>query len=475
MTAALARLAPTAWLRSPRPTARLRLTLLYGALFVLSGAALLAVTYLLVDRATAFIATPGREAAFFGIFAGLHPGPAGQHAAKVALPGGTRKGVLGQLARWHAYEMDELLVRSGVALGITAVLSVALGWLVAGRVLRPVRTISAAAQQIGASNLHDRLSLDGPDDEFRELAATLDDLLERLAGAFESQRRFVANASHELRTPLTLDRALLERALAKPEPSQAFWRTTCERLLASSQQQDRLIDALLTLARSEAGAARHEEFELSEVIDNVLLGPDLDLGDAGPQIATKIDPAVVTGDSRLVQRLVRNLVDNAVRYNRPSGHVDITATTSSGHAVLVVSNTGPAVPEAEIERLFQPFQRLAPTRGSRADGTGLGLSIVKAIADAHDGRVTALPLPDGGLTVQVRFPPPAGGAGPRCPASPRAVGSVRRDQPSSHAGCDQDRDLYRVGIRSGSPAAAGQRPPVAGEPVSAMDDCVCGR
>ena len=157
-----------------------------------------------------------------------------------------------------------------------AVISIALGWLVAGRVLRPVRTINAAARRISASNLHERLSLDGPNDEFRELAATLDDLLDRLQASFDSQRRFVANASHELRTPLTLDRALLERALRKPEPTEAFWRATCERLLASSQQQDRLIEALLTLARSDGALDRHEPCELGAVIDSVLLSPELD-------------------------------------------------------------------------------------------------------------------------------------------------------------------------------------------------------
>jgi len=402
MNGLLARLAPAAWLRAPRPTARLRLTLLYGMLFLLSGAALLAVTYLLFEQVTTAIALPGGENVIFGNVPGTGGAPrqhrdlAGQYPTPTHLQA--------QIAQAHAFEMHQLLIRSAIALGLTAVLSIALGWLVAGRVLRPVRTISATARQISASSLHERMRLDGPDDEFRELAATLDGLLERLEASFDSQRRFVANASHELRTPLTLDRALLERALRKPAPTQAFWRATCERLLASSQRQNRLIDALLVLARSEGGLSSCETFELSTAIETVLLSAELDTGPLGLRIQTEIGPAAVSGDRRLAERLVRNLVDNAIRYNQPSGRVDIAARTQSGHAVLVVANTGPAISAPETNRLFQPFQRLAPNRGSRAEGTGLGLSIIKAIAEAHDASITADPLPHGGLRIQVRFP-----------------------------------------------------------------------
>jgi signal transduction histidine kinase len=418
MTGLLARLAPAAWLRAPRPTARLRLTLLYGVLFLLSGAALLAATYLLFEQATATATlSNGMQIAFM-------PG-----LGSPALPAREVPGAIGKVpvpkppltssqAAWldarstqlRAFDMHELLIRSAIALGIMVLLSVALGWLVAGRVLRPVRTISATARQIGASNLDERLSLDGPDDEFRELAATLDDLLGRLQASFDSQRRFVANASHELRTPLTLDRALLERALWKPEPTQAFWRSTCNRLLVSSRQQERLIDALLTLTRSEAGLSTCESFELATVIDTVLLGPELDTGHTGLRIKTEIGPAAVSGDPRLVERLVRNLVDNAIRYNQPSGRVDIATATRSGRAVLSVSNTGPAIPARDIDRLFQAFQRLGPNRSGpnrsgQREGTGLGLSIVKAIADAHGATITATPGQHGGLSIEVSFPP----------------------------------------------------------------------
>jgi signal transduction histidine kinase len=425
MAGILARLTPAAWLRAPRPTARLRLTLLYGALFLLSGTALLAITYLLFEQVTTAIALPGGEHVIFGNVPGIRsattrridrtgqvPGIGGATTRRLDRTGQypskspSLTHLQAQIAQLHTFEMHELLIRSGIALGLTAILSVALGWLVAGRVLRPVRTISATARHISARNLNERLSLDGPDDEFRELAATLDGLLDRLQASFESQRRFVANASHELRTPLTLDRALLERALLKREPTQAFWRATCERLLVSSQQQDRLIDALLTLARSEAGLSSCEAFELSTVIDSVLRGPELSIGSTGIQIQAEIGPAAVSGDPRLVERLVRNLVDNAIRYNQPSGQVNIAASTQSGHAVLVISNTGPAISAPDLDRLFQPFQRLAPHRSSQADGTGLGLSIVKAIADVHDATITAAAQSPGGLRIEVSFPLP---------------------------------------------------------------------
>ena len=193
----------------------------------------------------------------------------------------------------------------------------------------------------------------------------------RLQASFDSQRRFVANASHELRTPLTLDRALLEPALRKAEPTPAFWRDTCERLLASSQQQDCLIEALLTLARSEGPLDRDEPFELGDVIESVLLSPELETINAGLSIQTQINPAPVTGDPHLLERLVRNVIDNAIRHNIPDGHVEIATHFRRGHAVLVVTNTGSVLPAGDIERLLQPFQRAGADRTSHGDGLGL--------------------------------------------------------------------------------------------------------
>jgi len=423
MASLLARLTPTTWLRTPRPTARLRLTLLYGTLFLLSGAALLAVTYLLAAHATAAINLPKGQPGAFGDTppkpagaagcagplcgagaAPRTPSAAGNHLVHLTPSQGAR--LQAQITHLHDTAMHQLLIGSGITLAVMAAISIALGWLIAGRVLRPVRTISATARQISASNLHERLSLDGPDDEFRELAATLDSLLERLQASFDSQRRFVANASHELRTPLTLDRALLERALRKREPTHAFWRATCERLLASSQQQDRLIEALLTLARSEGVLNRHEPFELGAIIDTVLLSPELDTENLGLHVQTDIGQAPVHGDPRLVERLVRNLVDNAIRHNIPNGHIEVTTQLRARHAVLTVINTGPLVPAGDIERLLQPFQRAGTDRTTHGDGLGLGLSIVHAIATAHHANLTLNSQPKGGMRIEVSFPAP---------------------------------------------------------------------
>ena len=363
----LVRLAPKAWLRTPRPTARLRLTLLYGALFLLSGAVLLAVSYVLAARATSIVVPGNKPSA--------------------------------------AQRASSLLVGSGLTLAGMTVLSLALGWLVAGRVLRPVRMISAAAREISANSLHERLRLDGPDDEFRELGATLDDLLERLQASFDSQRRFVANASHELRTPLTLDRALLERALRKAEPTPAFWRDTCERLLASSQQQDCLIEALLTLARSEGPLDRDEPFELGDVIESVLLSPELETTKAGLNIQTQINPAPVTGTaSPRTPRAQRHRQRDSSQH--PGGRVEIGTQFRRGHAVLVVTNAGPVLPAGDIERLLQPFQRAGADRTSHGDGLGLGLSIVQAIATIHHAKLTLTPRTHGGLRIEVSFPAP---------------------------------------------------------------------
>jgi signal transduction histidine kinase len=400
------RFTPARWMRPPRPTARLRLTVVYGALFLISGAVLLAVAYVIAAHVIS-ITVPGNK-----------PEPASTTIATRTGLVRTRSGsshvvhltpaqaadLQAQAIRQHDRALHQLLLGSGLTLAGMTVLSLALGWLVAGRVLQPVRRINVAARRIGASNLHERLSLDGPDDEFHELAATLDDLLERLQASFDSQRRFVANASHELRTPLTLDRALLERALGKPDPTQALWRSTCERLLASSKQQDRLIDALLTLARSEAAVEPHDHVDLRPLVDSVLRGPQLDSATSELHIHTYLDTAPVTGDPRLLERLVRNLVDNAIRHNIPDGDVEIATKVHHGRALLIVTNSGPLIPVSDVERLLQPFQRAGSNRTSHGDGLGLGLSIIHAITTAHSADLTLNPQPTGGLRIEVSFP-----------------------------------------------------------------------
>jgi signal transduction histidine kinase len=401
------RLIPRNWLPLPRRTIRLRLTLLYGALFLISGAALLTVTYLLVERqytqngASLFI-TSGRIG-IGGDFVHV-TGSGGATINPSAIQGVPTPAKVRALAQAQSSAaLHGLLVNSGIALAIMAALSIWLGWLVAGRALRPLRTITNAARDISASSLHKRLALDGPDDELTQLAKTFDDLLARLEGAFDAQRRFVANASHELRTPLTLERTLVEVALADPTATVATLRATCERVLAAGEQQERLIEALLTLSRSQRGLDHRENFDLATVVADVLAVRYPEAEQRQLRLDLKLAPTPVAGDARLAERLVANLIDNALRHNQPGGQVEITATAREGTSVLTVSNTGPVVPPAEIDRLLQPFQRLTE-RNSGDDGLGLGLSIVHAIAIAHGATLVARARTDGGLAVDVSFP-----------------------------------------------------------------------
>lgn len=296
--------------------------------------------------------------------------------------------------------IDRVVGVAVIGLIVMVIVSIVAGWWVAGRFLRPLWTITATARDISASNLHRRLGATGRD-EFAHLAATLDDLFERLETAFESQRRFVANASHELRTPLTAERTLLQVALADPDADVESLRTACHDVLALGQLQERLIDALLTLAASERGLEQREPVDLAGIADEVVASRD----NGTVRFDTALPRAETAGDPRLVEILVTNLVENAVRHNRPDGRVEVTTSVVAGRARLVVRNTGPVIPPDEVERLFEPFQRLGAERvGPRAGGHGLGLAIVRAIATAHGADVTADPDPDGGLTVTVDFP-----------------------------------------------------------------------
>ena len=386
------RLAPHAWLRLPRRTARLRLTLLYGGLFLLCGAALLAITYELV-RSGAFerAITPGATSHLASPLHQPHPDPPTRRLPDIA---GVQKEV----------DLSHQLLWSAVALALMAVLSIGLGWYVAGRVLRPVRTITRTARAISARNLGERLALHGPDDEFKELGDTLDDLLSRLQAAFEAQRHFVANASHELRTPLTVERSLLQVALADPNPTIDSLQNACRQALVASEQQEFLIEGLLTLASSESGLDHHEPADLAELAAHVLLAPLTEIDRLELKVKTTLHPAPVEGDPRLLERLLGNLVENATRHNTPHGSVEITTATSAGRAVLTVANTGPVIPATDLQRLFQPFQRLNGTRTKHHNGYGLGLSIVQAIAHAHDATLRAHSNGEGGLTIELTFP-----------------------------------------------------------------------
>jgi len=321
----------------------------------------------------------------------------------VAIPvgGGVDRTLLGAQRGADAHHQ---LVLSLLAVVVLGALSAALGWVLAGRTLRPLRDITATARQISASNLHQRLALDGPYDELNELGATLDDLLARLEASFASQRNFVSNASHELRTPLTAERALLQVALADPDPSVESLRTVCEELVDLGGSQERLIDDLLTLAQSEGGVESPERFDLSAVARIAVRARQDAASARNVTLEDHCVSAPVFGDRRLVSILVGNLVDNAIRHNVAGGHATVRTSQSGRGSTVTVSNSGPVVDEEEVEHLCEPFMRLGSARRAHAEGYGLGLAIVRAVADAHHAELRVRARAQGGLAVDVTFP-----------------------------------------------------------------------
>ena len=413
-------------LRLPRSTARLRLTILYGAAFLACGAAALALIYLLFRHTTPAGESSSSRAPRGPTVEMTVPATAVQQAGRYDLmtvplavvqklndvsgPSPAEQAKLYSEAQVQVnYDKRQLLIISAIVLGVIAVLSAAIGWFIAGRVLRPLSTITAAAKRISATSLHERLALHGPDDELKELGDTLDNLFARLEASFDAQRRFAANASHELRTPLTRERTLLQVTLADPASTTDTWQAVSRQLLASNAEQERLIEALLTLASGEAGTGESEPLDLAAISSEALAAACPAISRLGLHVQTDIQPAILDGDPLLVQQLVANLIDNAVRHNIPGGDIRVATRTGGDRAVLSVTNSGQVIPPAEVDRLFQPFQRLGPRPARRDGGHGLGLSIVRAIATAHGATIGARALPGGGLAVDVTFlPPPPG-------------------------------------------------------------------
>jgi signal transduction histidine kinase len=373
-----------------RSTIRLRLTLLYGGLFVLCAAALLGIVYGLSVSG----GSGGMMVTSKGIVSGSGP-----LTPPIVIDPGTRILMETQAQVIRSQQLTRLLVESGYAMLIALLVAGVSGWWLAGRALRPVRTMIAKAQRLSERNLHERLAVPGPNDELKDLGDTFDGLLGRLEAAFEAQTRFVANASHELRTPLTVQRAMIEVALADPDADAESLRAVCQRVLAVGEDQARLIEALLTLARSQRGLDRWEFVDVAAVAGRVLARQ----ADHEPvRVDTVLGPANTLGDGRLVERLITNLVDNAVRHNVPDGWVAVWTGVHLGQPMLRVVNTGPVIPPEAIATLFQPFQRVV-TRTSHDGGLGLGLSIVGAIAAAHGAALEVVPRPEGGLAVTVTF------------------------------------------------------------------------
>ena len=383
----------TAIARRPRWTVRMRLTALYTALFLASGIALLVITYSLLSgqqwKAYQLSGTQAREIVSVSQ-------AQGSAAAKRFLAG--------IAAADRADLQHHLLFDAAIALGAMTIVSAWLGWLVAGRVMRPVRLMTAKAQRISEQNLHERLAITGPQDDLKGLADTFDGMLARLEAAFGAQRQFIANASHELRTPLTLQRAMVEVALADPAATASTLRRTCERVVVAGEQHERLIDGLLMLARGQRGLDHQEPLDLDLLVRHAVVPLRAKALDAGLGLETEFAPAPVSGDGSLLSRLVTNLVDNGLRYNVPGGWVKVTTRSTESGVVLRVVNSGPCVAPDEVDRILLPFERLGSVRTGRPAGFGLGMTIARAIAVAHGASFTVEPRPAGGLDVAAGFP-----------------------------------------------------------------------
>jgi signal transduction histidine kinase len=405
--------------RRPRLTVRARLTLLYTGLFAVCGATVVAVSYILVARLEPQGQSQLAPASFL---ARCRAEQLNAHPNDRVLAKCNAYFQLQGAQHQRDLTLAHLLQYSLTTLAVVSALAAILGWLAAGRALRPVHRITAAARAASEHNLSARVALRGPRDELHELAETFDEMLDQLQAAFEGQQRFIANASHELRTPLAVMRATIDVVLDNPESTPDDLRSMATDIRAAVDHAEHLIAALLILARNERGLTIHEQVDLATIAEDVL-----DIADPGDlHLHTTLEPAIISGDPVLAERLIANLVDNAARYNAAGGEIWISTSTEAGTSQLTVANTGPPISSADADRIFQPFQRL-DERASH-DGFGLGLTIVASIAAVHRGTATARPREGGGLSVVVRIPsaaPPADDTGVRETGRP-AVAQIGR-------------------------------------------------
>ncbi|MFI6013660.1 sensor histidine kinase [Streptomyces sp. NPDC051243] len=390
---------PFPWLR---PTIRIRLTLLYGGMFLIAGILLLSIIYLLAAQAI----NTGNEPPFKIVDGSKlqvtsEDCPAIREGLTISQ---FNEAISACIDSRRRVALDDLLSRSLLALLGLAIIAFAFGYAMAGRVLSPLGRITRTARAVAGSDLSRRIELDGPDDELKELADTFDEMLERLQRAFTAQQRFVGNASHELRTPLAINRTLLEVHLSDPNAPlelQQLGKT----LLATNERSEQLVEGLLLLARSDNQVVERKPVDLAEVAEQAVDQVHAEAAAKGVVIRGEQKPAVVQGNGVLLERIALNLVQNAVRYNIPEGGwVEVTTEVQHGQALLVVSNTGPVVPAYEIDNLFEPFRRLRTERTGSDKGVGLGLSIVRSVARAHGGHISAQPREGGGLVMRVTLP-----------------------------------------------------------------------
>ncbi|MBO0835075.1 MAG: HAMP domain-containing protein [Actinobacteria bacterium] len=399
----------------PRGTVRLRMTVLYGGLFLLSGAALLAIASgLVVGSSSTAEVGPANKAP---VFAG-----SGEET-QVALDKARQEiqslqAALADQSAARAGISHKLLMASLIALGIMVALSVLLGWIFAGRSLRPLRLITATARRISEDNLDQRLAFSGPSDELKDLADTFDGLLERLESAFAAQRRFVANASHELRTPLATMRASVDVAMAKPGPVPEQSIALANRLRAELDRTDELLEGLLVLARAQHGALPGSgTIALDAIVAEALGARSAEIDTAGLAVRLAGDsPLLVSGSDVMLRRMVDNVIDNAIVHNEASGWIAVSTWTGPGTGRIVLENGGPVLDQDQVSQLGQPFRRLSADRVGSDRGSGLGLSIVAAIATAHGGSLDLRARPEGGLRVTITLPlaasPALAGASP---------------------------------------------------------------
>ncbi|MFE1416564.1 sensor histidine kinase [Streptomyces sp. NPDC058746] len=375
---------------------RLRFTLVFGMMFFVATAAVLAVTAVLVDSSMRY----SLEVAFPDGY-NLEPGQSAEFQNYLIE---RRSAYLVIRERIFESVQLNLIFKGGLAVLAVGAMATTAGWLVAGRLVRPLSVISSTAERIAGRTLHRRIDLQAPAGEVKLLADSFDSMLDRLDEAFAGQSRFISNAAHELKTPIAVHRTLVEVAMNRSDAPPEV-RRLGENLLAVSARHERLIDALLTLARAENSLTELVPVDLAELAESVLDSAAADAERRGVTVADQVEPGTVTGDPVLLEQVVRNLVDNAVRYNRPGGEVAVRVSVGRQGAEVVVDNTGPVIAAHEVPVLFAPFRRLTDRVGS-ARGSGLGLSIVRAVARAHGGEATAQPRPGGGLTVRVLLPVP---------------------------------------------------------------------
>jgi signal transduction histidine kinase len=385
------------------------LTALYGALFLVSGVAVLAITNILARGWPwpTFMVSPSDGAS----------GPV-QRAALPPVLAHVRADIAGA----HTAALDHLLAESAIALGVMAVVSVALGWLIAGRVLRPLRAMTETARVISAANLSQRLAVPGPDDELKDLGDTIDGLLQRLESAFGAQRRFAANASHQLRTPLAMLRTSLDVATVKPGPVPPELMVLAGKLREGLDQADQLVENLLLLARAEHGARDNQEtIPVGPLLSSAIAARADLIASMNLAVRHTANGPTVRGNRVLLAQMAANLIDNAVRYNDPGGWIRADVTRAGRIARLVVENSGPVLDPAKVATLAEPFRRLSSDRTGSVTGTGLGLSITDAIAAAHGGTLHLHARPEGGLRAVIDLP--AATASP--PAQLATAGAIR--------------------------------------------------